>query len=113
MKNRILAMLFVSVIVLDTLAVEDVAKQGDVRRAQLGKGVTLEALYIPPGEFFMGSTPEEKEWATGIEGGAQAGTERESYEGKEPRGMKVTQGFFMGRTEVTVGQFRRDRKSVV
>lgn len=81
--------------------------KGDVIRADLGKGVTLETVYIPPGNFLMGSTPEEKKWATGIEGGAQPGTERESYEGEKPRPMKVPHGFWMGRTEVTMGQFRR------
>lgn len=73
---------------------------------QIGKGPLLEMVPIPAGEFMMGSTPEEKTWATGIEGGAQAGTERESYEGEQPRKMKVPHQFWMGRTEVTVGQFR-------
>lgn len=82
-------------------------KQGTVTKASLGKDVVLETVYIPAGEFMMGSTPEEKKWATGIEGGAQAGTERESYEGEKPRKMSVKHGFWMGRTEVTVGQFRR------
>jgi formylglycine-generating enzyme required for sulfatase activity len=82
-------------------------QQGDVTRAELGGGITLETVFIPPGEFLMGSTPEEKLWAVGIEGGAQAGTERESYEGEQPRKMRVKYGFWMGRTEVTVGQFRR------
>lgn len=82
-------------------------KKGSTMRADLGKSVSLEVVYIPPGEFMMGSTPEEKAWATGIEGGAQAGTVRESYEGKQPRKMSVKDGFWMGRTEVTVGQFKR------
>ncbi len=82
-------------------------KQGAVNRAILGGDVVLETIFIPPGEFMMGSTPEEKAWATGIEGGAQAGTERESYEGEQPRQMQVKYGYWMGRTEVTVGQFRR------
>lgn len=77
------------------------------RQADLGEGVTLALVYIPPGEFKMGSTPEEREWATGIEGGAAPGTERESYEGEQPRSMVVKDEFWMGRTEVTVGQFRR------
>src|SRR5690606_35352092 len=59
------------------------------------------------GDFKMGSTPEERAWATGTEGGATPGTERESYEGENPRPMRVSDGFWMGRTEVTVGQFRR------
>ena len=50
--------------------------QGDARLIDLGDEVTLELVYIPPGEFKMGSTPEEKAWATGIEGGARPGTAR-------------------------------------
>ena len=81
--------------------------QGDAKRLDLGGGVTLEAVFIPPGEFMMGSTPEEKQWATGIEGGAQPGTTRESFEGEQPRLTRVKNGFWIGRTEVSVGQFRR------
>jgi len=65
-------------------------------------------LPIPAGEFKMGSTAAEKEWAVGQEGGAKfssGGGARESYEG-ESRPMRVAEGFWMGRTEVTVGQFR-------
>ena len=79
---------------------KDTAKQVD-----LGRDVTLELVYIPPGKFMMGSTPEERAWATGIEGGAQPGTARETYEG-EARPIEVKDGLWMGRTEVTVGQFR-------
>ena len=82
-------------------------KTGDSKRLDLGDGVTLEALYLPPGEFMMGSSPEEKKWATGIEGGAQPGTNRESFEGEEPRLTRVKHGCWMGRTEVSVGQFKR------
>ena len=80
---------------------------GQSKFIDLGDGVRLEVVYLPPGEFMMGSTPEEKNWATGIEGGAQPGTERESYEGQQPRMTCVPHGFWMGRTEVSVGQFRR------
>jgi formylglycine-generating enzyme required for sulfatase activity len=80
--------------------------QGDSRDLDLGDSVRLEVVYIPPGKFMMGSTPEERAWATGIEGGARPGTARESYEG-EARPMQVRDGFWMGRTEVTMGQFRR------
>jgi len=82
-------------------------QKGDAQIAELGNGITLETVFIPPGEFMMGSTAEEKLWATGIEGGAQAGTVRESYEGEAPRRMRVKHSFYMGRTEVTVGQFKR------
>jgi len=80
---------------------------GDARMIELGGGVALEVVFIPPGEFLMGSTAAEKAWATGIEGGATPGTTRESFEGERPRPTRVPRGFWMGRTEVTVGQFRR------
>ena len=85
----------------------DAPTQGTVTRVDLGQGVTLEVVYIPPGPFMMGSTQAEKDWATGIEGGATPGTDRESFEGEAPRLMHVKDGFWMGRTEVSVGQFRR------
>ena len=85
----------------------DDPKNGASTLVDLGHDVTLEVVYIPAGEFRMGSTAAEKAWATGIEGGATPGTERESYEGKAPRLMQVKDGFWMGRTEVSVGQFRR------
>jgi sulfatase modifying factor 1 len=87
--------------------VPDTVKQGTVKLVDLGNDLALEVVYIPGGEFKMGSTPAEKAWATGIEGGATPGTDRESYEGEEPRLMRVKDGFWMGRTEVSVGQFRR------
>jgi len=90
----------------DVLARDEPAR-GDAVRVDLGDGVGLEVVFIPPGEFLMGSAPEEKAWATGIEGGATPGTTRESFEGERPRLTRVPRGFWMGRTEVTVGQFRR------
>lgn len=79
---------------------------GAVRVVDLGGDVRLEVVALPPGEFMMGSTAEERAWATGIEGGATPGTDRESYEG-EARPTTIRHGLWMGRTEVSVGQFRR------
>jgi formylglycine-generating enzyme required for sulfatase activity len=76
------------------------------KQVDLGGGVTLEVVYFPPGEFMMGSTPEERTWATAIEGGATPGTSREKPEG-DPRPVRVKHGFWMARTETSVGQFRR------
>ena len=84
-----------------------IANQNTVKKLDLGGGVSLEVIYIPPGEFMMGSTPEEKAWATGIEGGATPGTSREGFEGEKPRLTRVKNAFWMGRTEVSYGQFRR------
>ncbi|MDY0167397.1 MAG: SUMF1/EgtB/PvdO family nonheme iron enzyme [Thermoguttaceae bacterium] len=88
------------------VARSDGPAQGTAKKLDLGGDVTLEVVYIPPGEFMMGSTPEERAWATGPEGGATPGTSREKPEG-DPRPTRVRNGFWMGRTEVTVGQFRR------
>lgn len=95
-------------LVLNTVHAEKPAKE-TAKQIQLGGDVELEIVYIPPGEFKMGSTAAEKKWAVGQEGGAKfssGGGVRESYEG-EPRAMRVKAGFWMGRTEVTVAQFRR------
>jgi formylglycine-generating enzyme len=83
--------------------------QGDMKQIALGEEVAIELVYLPPGNFMMGSTAAEKEWAVGQDGGAlfsSGGGVREGYEG-EPRPMRVRDGFWIGRTEVTVGQFRR------
>lgn len=87
----------------------DEPAKGDAKKLDLGGKVSLELVYIPPGKFMMGSTAEEKKWAVSQEGGASfssGGGAREAYEG-EPRSMKVKNGFWMGRTEVTVQQFRK------
>jgi formylglycine-generating enzyme required for sulfatase activity len=83
--------------------------QGMAKTVQLGGEVELEVVYIPPGEFQMGSTAAEKQWAVGQDGGAafsSGGGAREAYEG-EPRAMRIRDGFWMSRTEITVGQFQQ------
>jgi len=65
--------------------------QASTKELQLGNDVSLELVYIKPGKFKMGSSLEEKIWATGWEGGAQPGKglpgtgTRESYEGEQLR----------------------------
>ncbi|MBI5685208.1 MAG: SUMF1/EgtB/PvdO family nonheme iron enzyme [Verrucomicrobia bacterium] len=62
----------------------------------------MELVWIPPGEFMIGSTPEERAWA--LQNGCS-----EDYvkrEGDAPRKTAVKQGFWLGKTEVTVGQWK-------
>ncbi len=60
----------------------------------------MELVWIPPGEFMLGSTPEEREWAK-ANGCSQEYADREG----QSRAM-IQQGFWLGRTEVTVGQWK-------
>lgn len=63
----------------------------------------MELLYIRPGGFMMGSTRAEQEWATGPEGKAQ----KLKYENDEPEENTIQDAFWLGRTKVTVGQWRK------
>ncbi len=58
----------------------------------LGDGVKMELLWIPPGEFMMGSS--------GIEKG------RSNAEGMK-HNVQITQGFWMGKYEVTQAQWQQ------
>ncbi|MCX6906555.1 MAG: SUMF1/EgtB/PvdO family nonheme iron enzyme, partial [Verrucomicrobia bacterium] len=62
----------------------------------------MELVLIQPGEFMMGSTPKEKEWAN-ANGCDSTGTKRE---GDQLLKVVIKERFWMGRTEVTVGQWK-------
>lgn len=107
LATLLLFAIIVSGPVTDDVAYAEHPVQGATKQVHLDSGVSLEVVYIPPGEFMMGSTAAEKQWAVGQDGGAKfssGGGLRESYEGA-PRPMRVKDGFWMGRTEVTVAQF--------
>ncbi|MBI5821885.1 MAG: SUMF1/EgtB/PvdO family nonheme iron enzyme [Verrucomicrobia bacterium] len=78
-------------------------KRGEVCTLALGGSATLELVGIPPGEFLLGSTKEEQAWA--VANGGKA--EYIKREGETPRKAAIKQGFWMGRTEVTVGQWKQ------
>jgi formylglycine-generating enzyme required for sulfatase activity len=63
----------------------------------------MELMGIPPGEFMLGSTAEERAWA--IANGANPNHVK--WEGDQPHKAVIKQGFWLGRTEVTVGQWKQ------
>ena len=63
----------------------------------------IEMVWIPPGEFLMGSTAQEQAWAISN----NLPPDIAKTEGESPRRARITQGFWLGRTEITVGQWRR------
>jgi formylglycine-generating enzyme required for sulfatase activity len=78
-------------------------KVGDVYTLALSSNVTMELMGIPPGEFMMGSTKEERAWAKAND----CKDEFMEREDEQPRKTRIRQAFWMGRTEVTVGQWKQ------
>lgn len=73
----------------------------------LGNGVKLTMVLIPPGEFLMGSPEAERQWA--IEE-AKAANNREAFERiptEAPQHrVKITQPFYLSKYEVTQAQWQ-------
>ena len=65
--------------------------------------IGTEMVFIPPGEFMIGSTPEERARARAM-GAAETQVENE---GGQPRRSQIRNGFWIGRTELTVGQWQQ------
>lgn len=98
------ASVFIGVcVLLATAACSRTDKQ--IRFVGLGNGVLMEFVPIPAGSFMMGSTKSERDWAAQSSGGkADASWVKNET---EPRRVSIARGFWLGKTEVTVGQWRR------
>ena len=70
---------------------------------EMTNSIGMNFVLIPPGEFLMGSTPEEQAWAMAN----RVAPKEVEREGWQPRQAVTTPGFWLGRTEVTVGQWRQ------
>jgi formylglycine-generating enzyme required for sulfatase activity len=64
--------------------------------------IGAEMVHIPPGEFMLGSTTGERTRARAM-GATDTPVENE---GGEPRQARIRHGFWIGRTELTVGQWQ-------
>jgi len=64
---------------------------GETRTLDLGEGVTLDLQYVPAGTFWMGSSGGDAD-------------ERPRHR------VRISQGFWLGRTPVTLGQYQRFHK---
>jgi formylglycine-generating enzyme required for sulfatase activity/predicted Ser/Thr protein kinase len=75
---------------------------GTAEVVDLGNGVQLELVWIPPGEFVMGSSRLPLDIA------AAYGGERGDYLDEHPHHTVVlSQGFWMGKYEVTIEQYQQ------
>ncbi len=75
---------------------------GATKTVDLGGGVEVEFVWIPPGEYMRGSglSPQEAE--------RRYGGQTSWYEREHPHHrVRITEGFWMGRTPVTQAQYER------
>jgi formylglycine-generating enzyme len=83
----------------------DTSNTGDMAKTvklDLGKGVTMDLVLVPAGEFMMGNPLPAAEMAK------RYGGDKDSYKEEYPRHrVHITHPFYMAKYEVTVGQFKR------
>jgi formylglycine-generating enzyme required for sulfatase activity len=71
---------------------------------EVTNAIGMELMFIPAGEFEMGTDDNEIERLMPL----ATGTKREDFADEQPRHLvRITQPFYLARHEVTVGQFRR------
>ncbi len=68
-----------------------------------------EMAWVPPGEFLMGSTPEEQDYAYGwAKKAVGEAAKREWFNDEGPQHkVRITKGFWLGKCTVTNAQYRR------
>ncbi|MBM4042059.1 MAG: formylglycine-generating enzyme family protein [Planctomycetes bacterium] len=69
-------------------------------------GLGMKFVLVPPGEFLMGSTPDEHKALIARVGEGKIRPERIAVE-KPAHTVRITEPVLFGKHEVTVGQFRR------
>ncbi len=64
-------------------------------------------VWVPPGEFMMGSTPAEQDYAFGLAKKESEGAKREEFAPEGPaHKVRITKGFWLGKYTVTNTQYR-------
>jgi serine/threonine protein kinase/formylglycine-generating enzyme required for sulfatase activity len=72
---------------------------------EVSNSAGIRLLLIPPGEFMMGATPHDRELIAAIPGATRA-VESQKVEFPQHR-VQITRPFYMGTTEVTIGQYKK------
>ena len=94
-----------------TSPVETATAQAQIESLSLGRTITraqdgMEMVFVPAGEFQMGSTDEEVEQAWQMCKEHQPDCLREIFEVEQPAHSVVLDGFRLDQTEVTNAQYR-------
>ncbi len=89
---------------LKMFPVDENTRAGAVKSIAMGDGISLDIVYIPTGMFQMGQSESEKQWLI-----KSYGTDfyNKWFSDENPRHPARITGFWMGKFEVTVGQFRQ------
>lgn len=78
-----------------------------IEEIDLGNGVKLQMVLIPPGQFPMGSPPAEQAEVRRIDSEKEPSKEPIDLATEHQHSVAITKPFYLGRYEVTVGQFRQ------
>ena len=112
--KRLLCLVCLCVAMPSLLSAQESKKNGDKAKGppkqiavDLGGGVKLKMVLIPPGEFMMGSSESEEEIAGFFRKNYGQGVVV-WYNGEQPQHrVRITKPFYLGTYHITRGQFRQ------
>ena len=107
MKSRFFSLLTACLVTFAcaSIAWADDPPQADRQNREITNSIGMKLVLIPPGEFMMGSTEPAEELVRAF---AAYNRKPEFFKDEFPRHrVRITKAFYLGKFEVTVGQFRR------